>query len=75
MSYGLQAKIEEVSPLAFNTHCYCHCLILSLASACQLQEICNLIGIIYEAFPFLSNSAKRQGYFEQILEVYLPTCS
>ena len=63
---GVQAKIKEVSPLAFFTHCYCHCLNLSLASACQLQEIRNLIGIINEAFLFLSNSAKRQRYFEKI---------
>ena len=65
---GVPAKIKEVSPLAFYTHCYCHCLNLSLASACQL----HLIGIRNEAFLFLSNSAKRQRYF---LEVYLPTCS
>ena len=72
---GVQAKIKEVSPLTFYTHCYCHCLNLSLASACQLQEIRNLIGIINEAFLFLSNSAKRQRYFEKVLELYLPTCS
>ena len=72
---GVQTKIKEVSPLAFYTHCYCHCLNLSLASACQLQEIRNPIGIINEAFLFLPNSAKRLRYFEQILEVYLPTCS
>ena len=71
----VQAKIKEVSPLAFYTHCYCHCLNLSLASACQLQEVRNLIGIINEAFHFLSNSAKWQRYFENFLEVYLPTCS
>ena len=72
---GVQAKIKEVSPLAFYTHCYCHCLNLSLASACQVQEIRNLIGTINEAYLFLSNSPKRQRFFEKILEVYLPTCS
>ncbi|KAL5514919.1 hypothetical protein EMCRGX_G000003 [Ephydatia muelleri] len=41
---GVQAKIKEVSPLAFYIHCYCHCLNLSLASACQVQDIRNLIG-------------------------------
>ena len=36
---GVQAKIKEVSPLAFYTHCYGHCLNLSLASACQVQDM------------------------------------
>ena len=49
---GVQAKIKEFAPLALYTHCYSHCLNLSLASACKLQEVCNLIGVINEVHLF-----------------------
>ena len=68
---GVQAKIKEVSPLAFYTHCYCHCLNLSLASACQVQDIRNLIGTINEAYLFLSNSPKRQRFSRSVFTYML----
>ena len=43
---GVQAKIKEFAPLALYPHCYSHCLDLSLASACKLQEVRSLIGVI-----------------------------
>ena len=36
---GVQAKIKEISPLAVYTHCYAHCLNLSIASTCNVQEV------------------------------------
>ena len=34
---GVQAKIKEISPLALFTHCYAHCLNLSIAASCKLS--------------------------------------
>ena len=50
---GVQAKIKEISPLALFTHCYAHCLNLSIAASCKLSEVRNLIGLINEAYLFL----------------------
>ena len=72
---GVQAKIREVSPLALYTHCYCHCLNLSIASTCKIQEVRNLIGVINETYLFLSNSPKRQRFFEAVVKTYLPQCT
>ena len=49
---GVQAKIKEFVPLALYTDCYSHCLNPSLASACKLQEVRNLIGVINEVHLF-----------------------
>ena len=69
---GVQAKIKETSPLALYTHCYAHCLNLSIAATCKLPEVRNLIGLINEAYLFLNNSPKRQQLFELTLKEYLP---
>ena len=69
---GVQAKIKEISPLALFTHCYAHCLNLSIATTCQLSEVRNLIGLINETYLFLNNSPKRQKLFELALKEYLP---
>ena len=69
---GVQAKIKEFSPLALFTHCYAHCLNLSIAATCKLAEVRNLIGLINEAYLFLNNSPKRQQLFELTLKEYLP---
>lgn len=61
---GVQARIKEVSPRAVYTHCYSHCLNLSIAASCEVQEVRNLISTINEAHLFLSNSPKRQRLFE-----------
>ena len=68
----LQAKIKETSPLALYTHCYAHCLNLSIGATCKLSEVRNLIGLINEAYLFLNNSPKRQQLFELTLKEYLP---
>ena len=69
---GVQAKIKEVSPRALYTHCYSHCLNLSIAASCQVQEVRNLIAIINEAYFFLSNSPKRQSMFELTVVKFMP---
>ena len=60
---GIPAKIKEVSPRALYTHCYSHCLNLSIAASCNVQEVRNLISIINEAHFFLPNSPKTQSMF------------
>ena len=69
---GVQAKIKEISPLALFTHCYAHCLNLSIAASCKLSEVRNLIGLINKAYLFLNNSPRRQQLFELTLKEYLP---
>ena len=49
---GVQAKIKEISPLAIYTHCYSHCLNLSVAASCKVQEVRNLISLINESYLF-----------------------
>ena len=66
---GVQAKIKETAPLAIFTHCFSHCLNLSIAATSKVQEVRNLINDVYK---FLSNSPKRQRMFELTLEKYLP---
>ena len=72
---GVQAKIKEISPRALYTHCYSHCLNLSIATSCNVQEVRNLISIINEAHFFLSNSPKRQSMFELTVVKFMPASS
>lgn len=67
---GVQAKVREVSPLALYTHCYSHCLNLSIAGACLVQEVRNLISLINEAYLFLAKSPKRQKLFEMTINEF-----
>jgi hypothetical protein len=53
---GVQARIQRISPLAIYTHCYSHCLNLSIAAACQIPEVRNMIDLINEVNIFLDNS-------------------
>ena len=69
---GVQAKINEISPLAPLTHCYAHYLNLSIAATCKLSEVRNLTGLINVAYLFLNNSSKRQKLFELARKEYPP---
>ena len=69
---GVQAKIKELSPLALYTHCFSHCLNLSIAASCRVQEVRNLIALINEVFLFTAKSPKRQRFFEHIIKKYSP---
>ena len=55
---GVQAKIKEISPLAVYTHCYAHCLNLSIASTCNLQEVRNLVGLINAVYLFFTQQSE-----------------
>ncbi len=72
---GVQAKLKEISPLALYTHCYSHCLNLSVAASSKVQEVRNLIGLMNEAHLFLYHCPKRQRMFELTLHEYLPNSS
>ena len=72
---GVQAKIKEVSPIALYTHCYSHCLNLSIAASCAVQEVRNLISVINEAHFSLSNSPKRQSLFDLTVVKFMPESS
>ena len=69
---GVQAKIKAKSPLARYTHCYCHCLSLSIADCCKVQEVKYVLGVINECLFFLEHSPKRQCMFELTVSMYLP---
>lgn len=72
---GVQAKIREISPRALYTHCYSHCLNLSIAASCEVQEVRNLISIMNEAHLFISNSPKRQSMFDLTVVKFMPAFS
>ena len=73
---GVQAKIKPIAPLVMYTHCYSHRLNLSIAAACKVQEVRNLIGVINEAYLFLASSPKRQRFFKLTVNyLNLPTRS
>ena len=67
---GVQARICTISPLALYTHCRSHVLNLSIASACTIPIIRNMIGVINEVFLFFGASPKRQNYFEHVLDTF-----
>ena len=69
---GVQAKINEISPLAPLRHCYAHFLNLSIAATCKLSEVRSLIGLINEAYLFLNDSPNRQKLFELSRKEYPP---
>ena len=66
---GVQARIRTISPLALYTHCRSHVLNLSIASACTIPIIRNMIGVI-EVFLLFDASPKRQNYFEHVLDTF-----
>ena len=72
---GVQARIKEVSPRAVYTHCYSHCLNLSIAASCEVQKVRNLVSTINEAHLILSSSPKRQRLLELTIKEFLPASS
>lgn len=65
---GVQARIKEVSPLALYVHCNSHVLNLSIAAACKIPSVRNMIDSLNEVYLFFHNSPKRQTYFELVIE-------
>lgn len=64
---GVQGRIKRVAPLALYTHCNSHVLHISIASACKLPAVRNMIGTINETYLFYHYSPKRQRFLEQVL--------
>lgn len=68
MRVGVQARIKEVSPLALYVHCNSHVLNLTIAEACKLPCVRDMIDSINEVYLFFHNSPKRQAFFELVIE-------
>ena len=60
---GVQANIKAASPLALYTHCKSHILNLSIASACKIAQIKNMMDIVNEVFKFFSQFPKTTTIF------------
>ena len=54
--------------MALYTHCNSHVLNLSVAAACRLTSVRNMIGTLNKTFLFFHFSPKRQRFLEQVLE-------
>ena len=52
---GVQARIREVSPMAFYTHCQSHQLNPCVIKTCSLPQIRNASGVISECRALYSN--------------------
>ena len=65
---GVQGRIRRIAPIALYTHCNSHVLNLSVAAACRLTSVRNMIGTFNETFLFFHFSPKRQRFLEQVLE-------
>ena len=65
---GVQARIREVQPQAFYTHCRAHCLNLAICHASDEPLVRNMMRTVQEiAFSF-NYSAKRLLRFQESLE-------
>ena len=69
---GTQAIIQQKYPPALYTHCSRNALSLAIAKSCSVQEIRNMIDVIYETFLFFSQSPKHQRFLEYTLDAFAP---
>ena len=69
---GMQARIKQLSPRALCIHRSSYALNLSIANACRLPAIRNMIDILNAAFLFFYMSPKRQRFLERILKHLAP---
>ena len=65
---GVQGRMRRIAPMALYTHCNSHVLNLSVAAACRLTSVRNMIGTLNETFLFFHFSPKRQRFLKQVLE-------
>lgn len=65
---GCQARIKSINPLALYTHCNSHVLNLSIAYACKMPLVRNMIDGVNATFVFFDVSPKRQRFFEHVLQ-------
>lgn len=64
---GVQGRLTAENPKAVYIHCNSHILNLCIVQACSLPAIRNMNAAVTESAYFFSNSAKRQGFFEDVL--------
>ncbi len=69
---GVQAMIKEVSPLALYTHCYSHCLNLSIAASCGIQEVKSMIALIMKCISFCQIVLKDRNSLSSLLRSFCP---
>ena len=74
-SHKVGVQVKAVSHRALHTHCFSHCLNVSIAVSCGVPEVINLIMVINEAYLFLSNSPKRQSMFKLAVVKLTPASS
>ena len=65
---GCQGRIKSLNQLALFTHCRSHVLNLSIASACKLPLVRNMIDVLNSVFIFFDSSPKRQRFLETSIE-------
>ena len=65
---GVQGKIRRIAPMTLYTHCNSHVLNVTVAAACRLTSVKNMIGTLNETFLFFHSSPKRQQFLEQVSE-------
>ena len=68
---GVQTRIIQVSPRALYVHCNSHVLNISIASACKLPAIRNMIDNL-NAVSCSLMSPKRQRFLERIVKNLAP---
>ena len=69
---GVQAQIKNLSPLAIYIHCHSHVLNFSIANACKVPAIRNMIDVVNAVYLFFQHSPKRQRFLERVLAVSAP---
>ena len=69
---GVQAQIKNLSPLAIYIHCHSHVVNLSIANACKVPAIRNMIDVVNAVYLFFQHSPKRQRFLERVLAVSAP---
>jgi len=65
---GVQARLQELYPLAMYTHCCNHVLNLVISTSSQLPVIRNAMTTILDICVFLSRSAQRVSIFQDNVE-------
>jgi len=65
---GVQARVNELHPLAMYTHCCNHVLNLVFSTSLQLPVIGNAMATISDICVFLSRSAQRVSIFQDNAE-------
>ena len=69
---GCSAIIKRINSKALYTHCFSHRLNLSIAYACSLRSVSNMLGTVKTISYFFNLSEQRQRSFEKNIDIYVP---